>query len=158
MHLVDREESVNIRIRRPPRRAGALGGGGPPQLARHHDGHAVAHGLGLLHVVRCQDGSTLLILERSTYRPPTQRGFIWFQPRSRGRVAVFVRTTSPQTLVSGEDVLTTCDVLIWGPSLMMAHPVEPPEDSQSYSRQNTTVNKKTQPRDNIRAQLSGHYL
>lgn len=24
----------------------------PPQLARHHDGYAITHGLGLLHVVR----------------------------------------------------------------------------------------------------------
>lgn len=71
---------------------------------------------------------------------------------------MFVWTTSPQVLGCDEDILTTCDVLIWGPSLMMAHPAKPPEDSQSYSRQNTTVNKKTQPQDNIKAQLSGHYL
>lgn len=44
-----------------------------PQLPRNHDGDAVAHSLGFLHVVSGQDGSALTVLKSSSHGPPTRR-------------------------------------------------------------------------------------
>lgn len=47
-----------------------LDGTDAAQLTRHHDGHAVAHSLRLLHVVGGEDGAALVVLERSPYGSP----------------------------------------------------------------------------------------
>lgn len=44
-----------------------------PQLPRNHDGDAVAHSLGFLHVVSGQDGSALTVLKSGSHGPPTRR-------------------------------------------------------------------------------------
>lgn len=44
-----------------------------PELARNHDGNPVAHGLSLLHVMRGEDGSPLMVPERSTHGPPAEQ-------------------------------------------------------------------------------------
>lgn len=51
-------------------RGGGSGSERPPQLSRHHDGHAVAHGLCLLHIVRGEDGPPLAALEGGTEGSP----------------------------------------------------------------------------------------
>lgn len=60
MHLV-RESAVS----EFPQRAPPAGRDDDcqPQLPRHHDGHSVAHGLRLLHVVCGDDGPSLAVLE-----------------------------------------------------------------------------------------------
>lgn len=46
-----------------------------PQLAGHQDGHAVAHGLRLLHVVRGEHGPPLAVLEGSANGSPAGRRY-----------------------------------------------------------------------------------
>lgn len=58
----------------------------PPQPPRHHDGHAVADGLRLLHVVRGQDGGALPVFERGSNCSPTKQK--WNEQKGRWHLNV----------------------------------------------------------------------
>lgn len=135
-----------------------------PQLPRNHDGDAVAHSLGFLHVVSGQDGSALTVLKSGSHGPPTRRNANDLRTLAFLTVALLMKLNTlfgserketfiwenfsashlkqekgRKMFLWGKHHLTTCAVWTLDPSLMKAHPVRRSEDSRSCSRQNTTA-------------------